>query len=282
MGRIWMLPAAMVCAVPVMFAQTRAAEAPAQLVRDVVYNELHDHDTHGFWRYWVTKQKQNQKLVEDQVETADGPVSRLMQSNGKPLTADARRQEDARMTTLLGSTQEQARHRQEYQDDERRIGHVVALLPDAFLYDYDGEENGSTRLKFRPNPDYPARSMEAKVFHAMRGTLWIDSRYKRMVRMQGSLEEDVDFGFGLLGSVNRGGWFDLQRKQVSGSDWKTDHLEVHMSGRALFFKTIAHETSEERGGFTRVPAGMSFAQGMHMLLPEVAARVSPTSFRSQH
>jgi len=26
---------------------------PAQLVREVVYNELHDHDQHGYWRYWI-------------------------------------------------------------------------------------------------------------------------------------------------------------------------------------------------------------------------------------
>ncbi len=281
MSRIWMLPAAMVCAAPVMFAQA-AAEAPAQLVRDVVYNELHDHEAHGFWRYWVTKQAQHQKLVEDQVETVDGPVARLVQTNGQALTAEARKQEEARMTALLGSSEEQARRKQEYADDEKRIGRIVALLPDAFLYDYDGEENGCTRLKFRPNPAYPARSMEARVFHAMQGTLWVDSRLKRMVRLQGRLEENVDFGFGLLGRLNQGGWFDLQRKQVSESDWKTEHLEVHMSGRALLFKTIARETSEQRGGFTRVPAGLSLAQAMQMLLPEVAARVSPVSFRGQH
>ncbi len=26
------------------------------LVREVVYNERQDHDTHGYWRYWVREQ----------------------------------------------------------------------------------------------------------------------------------------------------------------------------------------------------------------------------------
>ncbi|MGA3372899.1 MAG: hypothetical protein ABSC48_14175 [Terracidiphilus sp.] len=28
---------------------------PGQLVREVVYNELHNHERHGYWRYWVER-----------------------------------------------------------------------------------------------------------------------------------------------------------------------------------------------------------------------------------
>jgi hypothetical protein len=75
----------------------------------------------------------------------------------------------------------------------------------------------------------------------------------------------VDFGFGILGRLYNGGWFRLQRTRVSSTDWKTERLEVHMSGRAMLFKTIARETSEHRGGFVAVPAGMNLAQGVRLL-----------------
>ena len=42
-----------------------------------------------------------------------------------------------------------------------------------FSYEYAGEENGCYRLRFRPNPDYPAHSIEARIFHAMSGELWV-------------------------------------------------------------------------------------------------------------
>jgi hypothetical protein len=67
---------------------------------------------------------------------------------------------------------------------------------------------------------------------------------------------------------------------VSATDWKTERLEVHMSGRAMFFKTIAREMSETRGGFVPVPAGMNLTQGM-MLLEQTetrAAVMTPTAF----
>jgi len=258
----------------VIFAVAQAAASaaaqqttppPSQLVREVVYNELHDHDRHGYWRYWIQRRSPKETRLEEQVETVDGPVTRLALSNGHTLDAVGRQQEKARIDHLLASPDEQARKRQDYADDEKRIGRILALLPDAFLYENLGEENGCVRLRFRPNPDYPAHSIEARIFHAMSGELWINARSKRLARLDGHLIENVDFGYGLLGRLYQGGWFRLERTQASATDWKTARLEIHMNGRALLLKSIARETSEERGGFAPVPAGMNLSQGLALL-----------------
>jgi hypothetical protein len=199
------------------------------------------------------------------------------------LNAVDEREEQERLDHLLRSPQEQARHRQDFIDDEKRIGRILALLPEAFLFEDAGVENGCFHLRFRPNPDYPPHSIEARIFHAMRGDLWIDARLKRMERLDGQLEENVDFGYGILGRLYKGGWFRLQRTQVSSTDWKTERLEIHMNGRALFLKTISRETSEVRGGFAPVPTGLSLAQGMKLLVPaETAVMVAPASFARVH
>jgi hypothetical protein len=249
-----------------VWAQSEPAPTlPAgQLVREVVFNELNDHARHGYWRYWVEHRTATGTRVEDQVETSQGPLTRLAENNGRPLDPQARQQEQARLTHLLNSPQEQAKHLQQYTEDEQRIGRILALLPDAFLYDYDGFENGCYRMRFRPNPAFPPHSIEARVFHAMVGEVWINADYKRLTRLEGRVGENVDFGFGILGRLYKGGWFKLVRTQVSSSDWKTAELEVHMSIRALLVKTFARETSEERGGFTQVPAGLSLSQAMHL------------------
>ena len=56
----------------------------------------------------------------------------------------------------------------------------------------------------------------------MGGTIWIDARSTRLVRLEGRIQENVDFGFGILGRLYQGGWFRLQRVQVSPTDWKTE------------------------------------------------------------
>ena len=260
-------------------AQVRGPASPGQLVAEVVYNELHDHQLHGYWRYWIEKDAQKQSKLEEQVETADGPITRLLSTSGRPLSAADEESERARLDHWLNSPQEQERHRQDYADDEKRIGRILALLPQAFLFADGGMEKGCVHLRFRPNPAYPPHSIEARIFHAMSGDMWVDLRGKRLVRLDGQLDENVDFGYGLLGRLYKGGWFRLQRTQVSATDWKTERLEVHMNGRAFFLKTISRETSEVRGGFAPVPPGLSLAQGMKMLLPlQATSAVAPAAF----
>jgi hypothetical protein len=255
----------LVVAQSALCARCQPAMPAGQLVREVVYNERNDHERHGYWRYWVERRTQAGTRVEEQVETADGPIARLALSDGRPLTSEAQQEEQDRLQRLLDSPDEQARHLKQYDEDEERIGRILALLPDAFVYEYDGEENDCYRLRFHPNPDYAAHSIEARIFHAMSGTLWVDAQAKRLARLEGRVDDNVDFGFGILGRLYKGGWFRLVRSQVSATDWKTENLEVHMYIRALLVKTFARETSEMRGGFVPVPAGMHLAQGLALL-----------------
>ena len=203
--------------------------------------------------------------VEEQVETADGPIGRLMLSGGHALGPEAEKAEQERLQELLASPGEQARQQKQYDEDEERIGRILALLPSAFVYQYDGEENGRYRLRFRPNREDRACTIESRILHAMSGTLWIDARSKRVSRLEGQVDENVDFGFGILGRLYKGGWFRLERVQVSATEWKTEAFEVHMNIRALMVKTFARETSELRGGFVPVPTGMSLAEGLAVL-----------------
>ncbi|HEY6489590.1 MAG: hypothetical protein WCC26_00380 [Terracidiphilus sp.] len=267
MRKRWIAAWILGCAPFALLGEGQEPEPPAQLVREVVYNELHDHQRHGYWRYWIEQTAQQQVRIEEQIETADGPLTRLVAKSGRPLSPADQESEQERLEHLLHSPQEQARHRQDYSDDEKRVGRILGLLPEAFLFENAGVENGGAHLRFRPNPDYPPRSIEARIFHAMHGEIWIDLRFKRLARLDGELDENVDFGYGIFGRLYKGGWFRLERTQVGPTDWKTERLEIHMNGRALFLKTISRETSEVRGGFAPVPAGMSLAQGMRLLGP---------------
>ena len=271
-----------------VWAATPSQESPGQLVRETIYNELQDHNSHGFWRYWIQQRVENDTRLEEQVETADGPIKRLILTNGRPLNAQTRNEEQARLQHLVNSADEQASHRKDYVEDEKHVALIMALLPDAYLFEYAGQENGCHHLRFRPRPGYDSHSVEQRVVHAMAGDLWIDVRMKRLARMEGRLAENIDFGFGLLGRLNKGGWFRIQRVQVSPAEWKTERLELHLSGRAILFKTIARDTNEVRGGFAAVPAGLNLAQGMRLLeqtdahpAPDIVARVFPASLTTQ-
>jgi hypothetical protein len=260
-----------------------ATEDTGRLVREVVYNELHDHAQHGYFRYWIERNLPGGTSLEEQVETASGPVTRTLEWNGRPLQGRQAEQEQARLNQLRDSPSEQAQRRAAFEQDEERIGKILALLPEAFVYRDEGIADGVRRLHFTPNPNYTARGVEARVFHCLSGELWIDLRTRRMRQLEGHLDQNVEFGFGLLARVDKGSWFRMVRAPVNASEWKTEQFELHISGRALMLKTLARNTSEERGGFAAVPARMSLAQGLQFLdnpalLRDAAARVAPASF----
>jgi len=73
---------------------------------------------------------------------------------------------------------------------------IVKALPDAFLYQYDGEETEAAgagdpgrqllRLKFRPNPAYQPPTHAEQVLVGMDGFLVIDPVARRIVRIDGT------------------------------------------------------------------------------------------------
>jgi hypothetical protein len=258
------------CAVTAWAAEPQ--EPAQQLVRDVVYNELRDHTSHGYWEYLVQKRVGQQVTIAEEIETKEGPVHRLVAVNGGTLTSSQIQEEEVRLDQLVRDPGQQRKLKQQYDEDEERIERIVKLMPDAFLYEYAPCEDGNIRLNFRPNPSFRPQSIEARIFHSMQGTLWVNASTKHMVRLQGSLIEDLSFGFGILGHLDKGGWFELERVQVSPTDWKTNRLDVHMTGKAIFFKTIAKDTQEIRSNFREVAPETSVGQAKAILDQKQAQR----------
>ena len=84
-------------------------------------------------------------------------------------------------------------------------------------------------------------------------------------RISGELLSDVDFGFGILGKLNKGGTFEVVQSQVAPGDWEVSLLDVHISGRALLFHSISEQQDEVRSEFKPVPSGLSLAQAASMV-----------------
>ena len=54
------------------------------------------------------------------------------------------------------------------------------------------------------------------------------------------------FGYGLLGHIDNGGTIEIGRVQVGPSQWKTALINLQLSGRLVFFKTISKQHYETR------------------------------------
>jgi hypothetical protein len=248
-------------------AQNRTwTQTAQQLVTDVMYNELRDRQCDSYWQYRSFRVSGSQDVVREQVETSDGPIYRMLGDHNRPLDPEERRREDQRLRDLITRPGAMNRVQQDHVKDEERMKKVIEMLPEAFLYEYEGPAQGDeVRLSFRPNPAFTPATYEARIMHALGGTLIVNQRLKRMVDMQGSMLDRVDFGYGLLGYIEKGGTFEIKREQVSETRWKTSLVEIHIQGKALLFHNVTKDQREARTDFRPVPHDISLTAAKELL-----------------
>ena len=240
-----------------------------EMVRRAVANEINSNHDDVSLMFRVRRQGPKGVQTREYVETAQGTAGMLVAMNDQPLNAAQRQQEFARLDQLLQNPAELQRKQKQQKEDSDRVDRMVKCLPDAFHYEYEGTEevNGLklVRLRFEPNPDFDPPSREQQVFTGMDGFLLIEPHQARIARIDGTLFKDVGFGWGILGHLDRGGRFVVVQAPVANGYWTTVHMQLSFTGKALFFKSINIQTTEDSSDFRRVPGHLTFAQGVELL-----------------
>jgi hypothetical protein len=251
------------------YQQPPAEPLPAdlnQLVRDVVHHELEaDASDHSHWRYRHHKETDGSAQDRDVIETREGSLARTLLINGQPLTPDQRNKDDERMRQLVDDPGERAKRERRAKQDEEKANELVRAIPDAFIFQYDGMDGNLTRLTFTPNPRYSPPTRELMVYHAMAGKLWVERSGLRLARIEGRLTEEVKFGWGILGRLDKGGTFKVVRQNVGDNHWDTVLLDVSMQGHIIIFKSLNVKQKEISTDFRRMPDDITLSRAFEML-----------------
>jgi hypothetical protein len=273
--RRWM-PLFCLIAAAGLHAKTGAAQqemlSPDQaqeLVDRALGNELKAaQDTSHPMRYVLRKSTPRQTTTKEIVETGDGEVARLIAAGDTPLDPANDEREQARLSALENNPGLQ-RHRKQSEDaDAARAMKVLRALPNAFLYQYAGPletaKGTVEQYTFKPNPAFTADDLETEALTAMSGEIRIDPVSERVTHLEGHLDKDVDFGWGILGRLNKGGWIVIEQADVGGGVWRTVRFEMQMSGRVVI-RTRTFDTAEEESQYVPVPPGLRYAQAIELL-----------------
>lgn len=237
-----------------------AQQNPRDLVARMVDNELHSEHAPHYWMFLDSNVKHGQTVVDRVLETKECWFRWPVSTNGHPPSADERSKAEQQNQQLADDPAFREKNRKQIDEDSAKADSLMKILPDAFLFTNTGRHGDSIVLRFRPNPKYNPPSNEAKVFHAMAGELVINTKETRLERLNGKLTKDVDFGLGILGKIHQGGTFAVVQSEVAPQDWEVTRLDVHISGRALFFHTISEQQHELMTHFEPVPSNISLKQ----------------------
>jgi hypothetical protein len=235
------------------------------LARRVITNELKFQDDHTHWMYRLEKEQDGKKEVEEIIETKEGSLSRLLSINDQPLNAKQQAEEDRRVLDLMSSRSAKRKLQQGLDADTEHGRRLFKMLPDAFVFLYAGGDGNLTRLTFRPNPNFSPPSMEARVFHDMEGEMWVDGKQERLAAFNGHLTQDVKFGLGLLGHLDKGGHFEVRQEEVVPGHWDMTAMTVEMTGTALLFKSIGVQKKENHRDFHQVSDDLTLTQAADLL-----------------
>ncbi|MGB8009991.1 MAG: hypothetical protein WCF68_00125 [Terriglobales bacterium] len=260
-------------------AAVSAYHDPAELVRKAVQNEMKaaSNDTARFlFRGIKTTPKGSTTRLY--VETKDATAGLVVAYNGRPLTPEQRRDEEARVERFIKNPEELQKKREQERESAERTMRIVRAMPDAFLYEYAGEVQSSpgigrsgdtlVKLNFRPNPHYQPPSHVEEVLTGMQGYVLIDDVRHRMASIDGTLFKEVGFGWGILGHLDHGGRFVVQQQEVGDNFWEISSMTLSFTGKILLFKSLSISSAEVFSGFRQVPSDLTFAQALELLKKE--------------
>ena len=267
------------CALPAAPAQAPTPQQAQDMVSRALNQELSiARDTSHPMRYLLRKTSPRLATTKDIVETSQGFVARLVAINDRPLSPADEQHEQARLSALLADPSLQSHRKHGEDKDQAIVLKLLRMMPQAFLYQYDGLGAGPAgpveKFNFWPNPRFNPPDLETQALTAMTGQLWIDAAQGRVVRLEGRLQQDTNYGWGLLGKLDKGGWVLLEQADVGDGQWRIVHVRLQMSLRILI-KNKSFDTDETMTRYQPVPSGIDYRQAIQMLrsTPDTVAQL---------
>lgn len=257
---------ALVCGILAASCTALSAQDAKQFVQQAVKTELAaDAADHSRWIYFEIDRKPHQSVEQWVAQTGKGDLQRVLKENGRQLSDAEQR---SRMENFARDTAAQEKQRKAGKHDDSQATEMLNMLPQAFTWKKTGEQDGDTIFTFTPDPHFHPPDYESRVFAAMQGQMRVDNAQHRIVSLKGKLIRDVKFGGGILGDLKAGGTFNVERRELGKSLWQITETHVHITGRALLFKSISDQEDDQKSKFSQLPGDISFQDAEKRLLAQ--------------
>jgi len=241
------------------------SETTEKLVREACYNAVQQREMKSLWSYRVERHEDSHIILEQVIETVDGPVKHLLTVDGHAPTPAQLKEEGDRHRSSLKNLADQSALKKDHDEDTKKMEEMLRAIPEVFVFQDQGKQRGLEKISFQPNPDFKPKTYEQRVLHTLVGTAFIDLHDKQIARVSASLAHRVEFGLGFLGRVDKGGTVNITRTRVSSGVWQVSMERIDLNGRMAIFKSLNRHKDEQRANFKPVAPGTTFAQALEEL-----------------
>lgn len=178
-------------------------------------------------------------------------VTRVIARDDKPLPASEAAEQEAKLAKSVNDKR-RGLNKPKPADDA-----WMNELPQALEFERTGTETRQGRtlevFQFKPRPGYKAKAMRAKVFEKLRGKVWLDSEDWEVAKADIEVFDTVSMGFGMLGKLEAGTHFELERKKWESGVWFDEWMRVKYDLRVMMLKTMRQEIESRYSNVTWHP-----------------------------
>jgi len=253
-----------------VWSQQKLDVDPLQLVRQASQNEIKASDAVHYCMFRDNIDYKDHSVSREIIRTNQGGLWTTLLRNGKPLTPEDRKKDNDRLVKFANNPDERRKRREANKAEDQRASLMLSSLPDAFVYSYVGSDRGPAgeelvHLQFKPNPKFNPPNHETAIYLGMQGDMLIDRKAMRIAKIDGTLFKDVDFGWGILGRLYKGGKFIIVQRDVGGGNWEEVQETLQFNGKILLIKSLTIYSTETMTDFRPVASNITTAQALDLL-----------------
>lgn len=224
--------------------------------------ELLRNDDKNLDRFLYLRRRQVRELDSDGKEKSrtsttfrrepfDGLViTKVVAKNDQPLSAQELKEQDEKIrtnATAFKRKMEEAKGKSPQSDKRHESDEdmMIREMPEALDYKLVGTEIKRGRetlvFEFAPKPGYQPKNFKMKFFEKLKGKIWVDKATNEMAAADAEIFDTLSFGFGILGKMQKGTRFQLNRIEAAPGVWITDSFRARFGARIMLVKSMFQE-----------------------------------------
>jgi len=232
------------------------------------------HHTGSYLRYRMHVHDDKTDQIRDVIESKDGTVARLIMKEGRPLTEAEDKAERGRLDAMVAAPADYFKHVKNEESGRKIADSLIRLMPDAMIYTYtpDQPQSGTNHgaleivMDYAPNPKWKPPTTTSAALTGLKGRMWIDAKTRQLTRMEGTVFQGVNFGWGMLAHIYPGGKLMLEQTDAGGQRWIFTHFTQQVTVRALMVKTLNIHSNVEAQDFQAMSPTMTYQEAVKILL----------------
>ena len=180
------------------------------------------------------------------------PFSRLIEKNGKPLTAAEEQKQKERLDKFTAkwaneTPADREKRRAQRETNRQKNDAFLREIPEAYDLTLVGEEKVDGKdawvIQAEPHPGYRAKLDGAKYFAKLRGKVWIDKAEYQWVKAEAETIDTISFGL-VLFRLYKGSRLQFEQMRVNDEVWMPKMEHVTAGGRlGIFVKASIDQTT---------------------------------------